>query len=378
MDYLFNSFKIKYVIMNKLFGKLDLKTVNSITLYINLESVINALHRNDYEEALQTFTKDEINGQCKRLISNIINLTAHYRLYFTRSKVSSNIVFYYQNFDTYKNFYNSLYLPKYRKHYFDMYHNDKYELVNDIIISCVSYVKSIIDCIDAVYILKSDIIESSLIPLIGHKDKRLKSDLNIVLTKDLYDLQYVNHGFLVMLPEKEESVILHKKNVMSYLRYKHDLSDKYKVDINPLLLPFMLSVLGDKKRSLEKIRGIGFKKLYKSLEKLYEEDYLDDDNPLCFNLEHLSELIKESSFFIDNGVKETISANYMSINLDRQINLVDTYVAEDMLDGLINKFDNNGLKRINDKIFADYPLNIVELNNYNKNIFKDAVSLWEQ
>lgn len=378
MDYLFNSFKIKYVIMNKLFGKLDLKTVNSITLYINLESVINALHRNDYEEALQTFTKDEINGQCKRLISNIINLAAHYRLYFTRSKVSSNIVFYYQNFDTYKNFYNSLYLPKYRKHYFDMYHNDKYELVNDIIISCVSYVKSIIDCIDAVYILKSDIIESSLIPLIGHKDKRLKSDLNIVLTKDLYDLQYVNHGFLVMLPEKEESVILHKKNVMSYLRYKHDLSDKYKVDINPLLLPFMLSVLGDKKRSLEKIRGIGFKKLYKSLEKLYEEDYLDDDNPLCFNLEHLSELIKESSFFIDNGVKETISANYMSINLDRQINLVDTYVAEDMLDGLINKFDNNGLKRINDKIFADYPLNIVELNNYNKNIFKDAVSLWEQ
>jgi len=378
MDYLFNSFKIKYVIMNKLFGKLDLKTVNSITLYINLESVINALHRNDYEEALQTFTKDEINGQCKRLISNIINLAAHYRLYFTRSKVSSNIVFYYQNFDTYKNFYNSLYLPKYRKHYFDMYHNDKYELVNDIIISCVSYVKSIIDCIDAVYILKSDIIESSLIPLIGHKDKRLKSDLNIVLTKDLYDLQYVNHGFLVMLPEKEESVILHKKNVMSYLRYKHDLSDKYKVDINPLLLPFMLSVLGDKKRSLEKIRGIGFKKLYKSLEKLYEEDYLDDDNPLCFNLEHLSELIKESSFFIDNGVKETISANYMSINLDRQINLVDTYVAEDMLDGLINKFDNNGLKRINDKIFADYPLNIVELNNYNKNIFKDSYSLWEQ
>lgn len=378
MDYLFNSFKIKYVIMNKLFGKLDLRTVNSITLYINLESVINALHRNDYEEALQTLTKEEINGQCKRLISNIINLAAHYRLYFTRSKVSSNIVFYYQDFDAYKNFYNSLYIPKYRKHFFDMYHNDKFDLVNDIIMSCVNYVKSIIDCIDAVYILKSDIIEASLIPLIGHKDKRLKSDLNIVLTKDLYDLQYVNHGFLVMLPEKEESVILHKNNVMSYLRYKHDLTEKYKVDINPLLLPFMLSVIGDKKRSLEKIRGVGFKKLYKSLEKLYEEDYLDDENPLSFNIEHLSELIKESSFFIDNGVKETISANYMCINLDRQINLVDNYVIEDMLDGLINKFDNNGLKRLNDKIFADYPLNIVELNNYNKNIFKDAAALWEQ
>ena len=45
MDFLFNAFKIRYVKMNKLFRDLHLNGVKSITLYINLESIINPLHQ---------------------------------------------------------------------------------------------------------------------------------------------------------------------------------------------------------------------------------------------------------------------------------------------------------------------------------------------
>ena len=376
MDYLFNSFKVKYIILNRLFNKLDLRNVNSVTLYINLESILNALHRNDYEETLQTLTKEELSTQCKQLIANIINLAGHYRLFFTRSKVPSNIVFFYQDFDTYKNFYNSLHVEKYRKHYFDMYHSPHFERVNDMILSSLPYARSIIDYIECVYLLKSETMEASLIPLIGYEDKGLKSDLNIVVTKDMYDFQYANHNFLILYPDKEESVILHRYNIMKYLRYSHEMDESFKVDLNPLLLPFIHAVLGDKKRSLPKIRGIGFKKLYKSLEKLYEADFLDDENVLGFNIEHLGELIKESKFFNDTGVKETIMSNYFAINLDRQINIVEPYMRVSVLDAAINKFDNNGLKRLNDKVFFDYPLHLVELNNYNKKLMKDASELW--
>ena len=192
----------------------------------------------------------------------------------------------------------------------------------------------------------------------------------------MYDFQYVNHNFLILYPDKEESVILHRYNIMKYLRYSHEMDESFKVDLNPLLLPFIHAVLGDKKRSLPKIRGIGFKKLYKSLEKLYEADFLDDENVLGFNIEHLGELIKESKFFNDTGVKETIMSNYFAINLDRQLNIVEPYMRVSVLDAAINKFDNNGLKRLNDKVFFDYPLHLVELNNYNKKLMKDASELW--
>ena len=35
----------------------------------------------------------------------------------------------------------------------------------------------------------------------------------------------------------------------------------------------------------------------------------------------------------------------------------------------VNKADNNGLKKLNDKVFSDYPMQLVELNNYYKNFF---------
>ena len=35
--------------------------------------------------------------------------------------------------------------------------------------------------------------------------------------------------------------------------------------------------------------------------------------------------------------------------------------------------DNNGLKRLNDKIFSDYPIYLEDLYNYTENIFASAI-----
>lgn len=374
MDFIFNSFKIKYIILNGLFRKLDLKNIKSVTLYINLESIIGALHSETYEETLKTCTKAEIKNNYLSLISNIINIAAHYRAFFNRMRVQSNIVFFYNEFKTNKILNNIVYNKNYRKHYFDTYTVDKYEYINEIIIDGMEYIQNIIDYLDCIYLLKSDRLESSVIPFVVHSDKKLKSDLNLLLTKDIYDFQYVNHKFLVLYPDKEESIILHKKNLIPYMRYRNNLTEeKYTMEINPLLFPFIYSVLGDKKRSMDKIKGIGFKKLYRSIEKLYDSSFISDEEPSSFNIEHLSSLIKTSNGLCNLQIKEVICSNYYSTDLERQANVVSDAIVEEILSGIVNKFDNNGLKRLNDKIFSDYPIYLEDLYNYTENIFASAI-----
>lgn len=381
-DFIFNLFKVKYINLNSLFGKLDLEKIKTITLYINLECIFNNFHRPDFEEYCATLTKNELNNLYKQTISNVINVASHYRLYFTRCKVKSNIVFFYNKPEGYKIFNNTVYQPKYRRKYFDDYTSPKYDVVNELIVNAIMLSKTISDYIDGVYILSSDRLESSVIPYLAHTDKRLKSDMNIILTKDLYDFQYVNHKFLVIYPDKDESIILHKGNLMKYLRYKYGYDEKFKIDINPLLFPFILSILGDKKRNLEKIKGLGFKKIYKSLEKLYEKEFIDDNNPITMNIEHLSELLKTNNGFFDINIKETIGTNYFSIDLDRQLNISSQIHNNEILEDINNRFDSNGLKELNDKVFSDYPIHIVELNNYTRksenNVFTEVYNEWKQ
>ena len=372
LDYQFNSFKVKYIYLNKLFNHETFKNIQSVNLYINLECLINGFHQPKFEEVLTTCTKVEINNYYKSFISNIINLAAHYRFYFTKSKIESAIIFYYNKFDSYKMLNNTIYNDDYRKYYYNSYNNDKYTLMNSIITDGIPYAKTIADYIDRVYILSSDKVDSSLIPYIIKDDRKVKANLNMILTKDLYDFQYANHNFFLLYPDKEESCIIYKNNLMKFMRYHFNMDEeKIKIDISPKLITFILSVLGDKKRNMKKVTGVGFKKIYKGLEKLYIKDYIDDSDPNSLSIEHLGELIKTNNGFFDIGIKRTIGNNYFSIDLDKQYNILKPYMIDEILADVINKADGNGLKKLNDKVFSDYPIQLVELNNYYKNFFVD-------
>ena len=62
--------------MNELFGKLDLKSIKTVSLYINLESVLNYLLRENFEDMLTTATVQERTDNTKAFIANIINLSS--------------------------------------------------------------------------------------------------------------------------------------------------------------------------------------------------------------------------------------------------------------------------------------------------------------
>ena len=366
MDIYFNFFKIKFMRLADKIRELNLRDVKNVNVFINLESVVWLLHKPHIEEALVVATKEQFNDARINFISNVINLAAHYRNFFTKAHVQSNIIFFYNDFQHQKKFNNVSFVKDYRKNWCKFFNRDEYKLTNQIILDGMNVVNTIIEYIDSVFILNSDRLESSCIPYLCSKEKKLKADINFIVTRDMYDFQYVNHGFMILYPDKEETIILNRKNLMQYLLYKNNMNieDGSRIELPTLLYSFIYSIMGDKKRDLPKVRGVGFKKLYKSLEKLLTKDYISEYDEKTCSIEHLAEFIKDNDGLFKLELKATIAKNYFSVDVERQMNITDNYMLDPILNQIQNHYDNRNLKKLNDKVFYKFPLHLEELNNY--------------
>lgn len=366
IDPIFNSYKVKYILMDKLFKKIkfnderDKMKIETVNIFINLESVMMKLHREYIEESLHSLSKNEYKEAYITLISNIINLSAHYRKYFTKYKIKTNIFYFYNEFNNRNKYYNIPIIDNYRKYYYDKMTGSKYNLINELFREGIKFSNTIIDYIQKVYFLSSDSVESSCIPLYIVKENIFPSNMNIIVSNDMYDMQYVNHNFLLIYPYKEESVILGKHNLFEFLKRKYDYENTD--ELSPLLINFFISVMGDKKRNLEKIKGMGFKKIYKGLVKLYKKGFIDIYVPSTLKIHQLLPLIKTTNGIFDTEYQELIAANYQCIDIERQLKIAHKTSLDVILDNIIDKIDSRSLKELNDKIFDGHPLELEELN----------------
>ena len=367
IDISFNMFKVKYLTLNNLFRKFNNLNISSVNLFINLESVIGPMYRESYEETLSTCTKNEFDDNNKCFISNVINLAAHYRAYFTKCRLPSNIIFYIT--DTFADprlLVNRINNPKYRKYFFDKYvYDDKFMRINEIMNNGVSYAKTISDYIDRVFILTSSTVEASVIPYLVKDEKVLKSDINFFLTKDKYDLQYVNYNGIIIWPDKDESIILTKKNVMKFLRFKNDMDDaNLRYEINPKLLSFMMAVLGNKKRNIEKIIHFASRNAMdidgmgeKVCEQFFNQGFIKDIIDI-YNLENY----KDDIIQIDGWSNKSFQ------NLIDGINKSKTNSLERLLFGLGIKEVGEKMAKVLAKIFKD-------IDTLSKVSYEDLISI---
>lgn len=363
-DMLFNLFKVRFVYLDNLFHKINIdKKVSTVNLYINLESVLDTLHRGNIEDTLRNMNKVEYQDAHVNFVSNIINLAAHYRLFFKKNHVRTNIIFFYNDIDNFYKLNNSVYVPGYRSKYSELYFDTRYNALNSIIKSSLPYATTIINYIDSIYMLHSNRLESSVIPYLLEEQNCLRSNMSIILTKDKYDLQYVNKNFLVIYPYKDQSQIITKQNIIDFIKIKEDI-DPDTLAISPLLINFIYAVIGDKKRNLYKIKGFGVKKIYKNLVTLYENGYISDLEPESLTLESIAQFIKSKNGFVDTDLKDRIMKNYFVTDLDRQLNISNDAFNTEIIHQMTNELDNTNLKKINNTVFGNHPLQLMELNNY--------------
>jgi hypothetical protein len=371
------TFKCKYLYMDKLFnGRLEAKKnktrlVDTVNIYINFESLYNTIRNKNVEKHLEVMDKKDSKLLYRQIISGFINVAAHYRKYFNRHKVKTNIVFYYNEIGEDPEEYNNTPLyEEYREHFFNSLHSlDRFN-VNNMILDAIPFMHIITEYIEDVYFVGTRHVESSLIPFIFMMEGYLPCNMNMIISKDVYDLQYCNYNCLVISRYANEPVLLTKRNVMKFLCYKNNMDvERMTSFMHPKLITFILACIGDKKRSIYPIHRMGFKTVYRQLMNLYDAGYIFDDDPDTMKINSLMHVLNknESKLVNAESLASIIVSQYQVTDFESQFRVVNDTQKKLLTDQIVNKTDVGALMDINSRYFEDFPLMLMELNQYNKN-----------
>ena len=377
-----NAFKLRYVYLDKLFnGRLEAKSkgkrlVTDVNIFINFESLYNYIRRRDVEKEIATAKKKEIRMIYRSAIAEFINVAAHYREYFKRHQIRTNIFYYFNELEeTYVNYNNSALVPEYRNHFIESTTAIDRLTINSLIADSIPFMRIITEYIDSVYMVGTKRVEASLIPFIINMEGKFPANMNILIIKDEYDYQYCNNNFLVISKYLGEPVILTKRNIMRFMRHKKKYKEKITStgknitrDLNPILLTFILTFLGDRKRSIPGIKGFGFTRIYNQLSRLYDVGYIFDEEPDTMQIQNLCDIFsKYGSFsFREEDLRNEVMTLFKVYDFEYQYSVMSKGQREHILDQLKNKSDVQGLIELNDKYFEYNPLMLMELNNYEK------------
>ena len=111
MDRIFNAYKIRYdVLTPQMLPIRASRKIRTINIFINVDDFFHKLHRPDTDREFQTTGKNA----SKQVVSNLINLAAHYKHWAVKEHLTPNI---YLIYTTSVIFRNTMTLKSYRDYY---------------------------------------------------------------------------------------------------------------------------------------------------------------------------------------------------------------------------------------------------------------------
>lgn len=332
-------------------------TIKSVNFFINLDDVFHSFHNPLVNNAFQVAGRDA----GIQLVSNIINLIAHYRFWAVKHNLSVKVFAVFTS--TLRSFKNNIYIPKYRQHFKDtnaIEYTSCY-FVNNAIQEAIPILPIIAKYTPGIYIIDSKYLEPSMIPLYI-ADELSTADWNLLISRDTYDLQYsYRQKWSMLSPRKDFTAIIDREGIWNYIARRENVYKDGDLENRNLLYPFELFILakaivGDRFRSIPRLRKIGWKTLFKYLDQVIEEN----PGASIWTLKiKLIELVK------GNGKvsNETMNCNLSSINVDMQkdsmLEIDKTLINSQIID--IPDYDN--LQEINRTKFMRFPLNLKFLCN---------------
>ena len=356
MDSHFNGYKAKYEILNKYMLPIcNSQIVTSMNIFINLDDLFHIMHNPLINNEFQICGKDAP----KQLVSNIFNLIAHYRYWAIKNHYRVKIFCIFTS--TIRSFKNNIYIPNYREHFkkINAQENASCFFVNNAIQMALPILPIIAKYIPDIYIIDSKYLEPSMVPLFLSEEVS-EMDWNILVSRDPYDLQYsYRNKWSLLSPKGDRSRVVNQHGIWNYVNYKERIF-KDEVDLK---YPYSLYILakaavGDKYRSIPRLRKIGWKTLFKYLDEVMENQSIIDTSLKI----KLIEKIKGKSMLTN----EAINDNLNSINIDLQksamMEIDKTLITSQIID--VPDYDN--LQELNRTQFIQYPLNLQFLCNMNR------------
>lgn len=356
---IFNMHKVRFVDLDNLLGKVttsdDIDTVN---VFINLEPIFRKVATNpDMVKYLKVQTQEKNN----EFIAEVINLAAHYRLFFNKARLKSKIYMYFgYPFTVGGPYANRRYVDEYRMNYQEKFTRDTNgRIVGNLINDTVSIISTICNYIDGVYFVPMDYIEPSLLPkFMVHKFG--SKSLNLIVTNDRYEYQYVNQGFTIIRVKYPHHYVVTKDNLIQVLKQEEKISND--IIIPPHFISFLLSFMGDSRRNIPRVKNIGLGRLLPLIDKAIKEGSITLDTK---NIQLLTDFLKEE-------IQDVVKNNFYCIDVDIQSVYLGSGFDISIQEKLIDKYDNHSLKLLNEEYFSDHPMMLMELTTElrsKKNIF---------
>jgi hypothetical protein len=344
LDLYFNMFKIKYSKLDELLQDFTFEKGEEIYIYISLESILKKLTSTitDRENVILNSKRNIILTSC------VFNLIAHYRYYFHKKSICSRIFIYGpESIDV--NYLNREYNKDYRTKLMLM-NTEETSSIGKTYEDSIKMIKTILNYVEGVNFITSGIIEPSIVPLIISKYFRTETYKNFLITDDRYEYQYIKDYFIILKPKLDKSLLIDSMNVMDILKSKTKCKNIPNPDIN--FLPFIISILGDKYRNIDKIKGMGISRIYNEINKGLNLNLITND---INNINSLSCLINKD-FHNDFLI------NYMTTSIYEQYKKLSDIEEKYILNQIIDKYDGGYMKVINEDYFNEHPLNIIEIN----------------
>ena len=350
MEIFFNLFKIKYVKLFELLREdpdINIGSDDTVNIFINLEPIFTKLCNPKVVEYVKSMGS---NAQLE-FISCVVNLAAHYKWFFTKYKINSRVYLYFPSLLT-SDFKNKNFNAEYR-----MYYKHKFNKSGDtgpiytMIVNSIPFVQLILEYIEGVYIIDSNDVENSVIPYViaNQTVDTNETQHNFIVSTSLYDFQYVNYGYSILVPKQDESELINKSNAMQFIYKINKVLTK---DIIPTgFIPFILSIVGSKNRNIYNIKGIGLKSAIKLVHAALHQGLISSG---MTNINLLIEIIKP-------GWRNPVLNNYYCTDISFQYSLLTYTDIHAIMSQLHDRFDNVALKRINDMYFKEFPLQIIEI-----------------
>lgn len=346
----FNMLKMRYKDYDEsLTSKNFLFPNDKINVFINLETVFKNLSMiQDLEKKLIIQRDFET-----LLISNIINLAAHYKRFFINNGLLDTKVYLYNTDFKSDEFSQYRYNEDFRTYYLVKFNdNPKFVLLTDALKGKIlPDVRTYCEFIPNVYYISAHNIEGSMVPyIISQADPSRK---NLIIGGEFYDTQYssipnfVNHyihrglGVNTITSEPDGYI----KDITK--RPKEEIQDMTNIYKNYNLYCSLMAVLGDRIRSIDGINGFGPKTLQKCIQEglMNHELQLETTNP---------EIIGD--VFHDGEIKDEFVNNYYCSCILPMYDEISDAEKRSILNQRSDRFDNNTLQMLNTTKFYNHPL----------------------
>lgn len=349
LEKVLNSKKVRYETLNEILPKFP-KGKDTVTLYIDIMSVINSIYNPNVVDEIKGFGNRE-----KYLISsNIINMAAHFRKYFaSRKGMYTNIVFFYST-KVAKNE-TSLY-PDYKLDYYDKHvtgSNLDYIELNKLIQSNLDLCKVIGDYLPHIYFIDTEEVNPFIIPYY-YIATQLDNEVGIIYSND--KLQALN----CISNMKKDVYLLRCSYSTAELYSQSNLMETYTKEetfLSPVLLPYLYAIMGVKKYNISGLKNIGEKKSVKLLERLINDNFISNTsykniNVFLNDIKNVDYISPEQFNIIERNLKLIQPRSiFDSLTESQKIKILDMKDLQDI----------NELNKINDEYYDFYPIQLEEL-----------------